>query len=105
MDTHFLDIKEKIELPSERSIHAMPSTAMVATLDAVLVIAQKSLSIEVPSMAEYMEMVDAGEHELNHISSAHHVLDTMNSLRIYIQIYIEYLHKHLTQNINRNIPF
>lgn len=102
---HYLDIKETIQLPSERCIYPNPSVSAIAALDATLAIAKKAILCDNPSIQELMDIIDEGEDVPLHLFSAHNIVDTIDRLRLTINVYNKQTEEYLVKQRTKNLPF
>lgn len=105
MEIHYLDIKETIQLPSERCIHQNPSISVIAALDAILAIAKKAILCDNPSIQELMDLVEDNEDVPLHLFSAHNIVDTIDRLRLTIHTYNKQTEEYLLKQRTQNLPF
>ena len=105
MDAHYLDIKETIQLPSERCIHKTPSIAAISALDATLAITKKAIICDNPSIQELMDIVDEEEDVPLHLFSAHNIVDTIDRLRLTIHAYNKQTDEYLKKQRTKKLPF
>jgi len=105
MDTHYLDRKEKIVLPSERSVHCFPAISTIAALDANLAIAHRAILCDNPSMQELMDLVEDNEDVSPHLFSAHNIVDTIDRLRLNIHTYNKQIDEFLEKQRYKSLPF
>lgn len=107
MEIHYLDIKEKILLPSERSVLRFPSISAIAALDATLAIAKNAILCDNPSIQELMDILDNDEDEEipSHLFVAHNIADSIYRLRLIIHTYNKQTGEYLKQIKVKELPF
>ena len=105
METHYLDIKEKIQLPSERSVYNFPAISTIAVLDATLAIAHRAILCDNPTMQELMDLVEDNEDVPLHLFSAHNIVDTIDRLRLTIHNYNKQIEEYLEKQRTKDLPF
>ncbi len=105
MEPHFLDLKETIQLPSERSVLQNPSASAIAALNATLAIAKKAILCDSPTMQELMDLVEDNEDIPLHLFCAHNIVDTIDRLRLTIHTYNKQIEEHLEKQRTKNLPF
>lgn len=105
MDTHFLDLKETIQLPSERCVLQNPSASALAALDATLAIAKNAILCDNPTLQELMNRVENNEDLPLHLFSVHNIVDTIDRLRLTIHTYNKQIDEYLEKQKTKNLPF
>jgi len=105
METHFLDLRETIQLPSERRVLQSPSASAIAALNATLAIAKNAILCDNPAMPELMDMVEDNEDVPLHLFSAHNIVDTIDRLRLTIHTYNQQTEEFFKNIRSQNLPF
>ena len=105
METHYLDRKETIRLPSERSVMRSPSISAIAALDATLAIAKNAILCDNPTMQELMDIIDEEDSGSLHHFCAHNIVNLIDRLRLTIFTYNKQIEEYREHLLNKNLPF
>ena len=97
IETHPMDIREKLLLPSERLVRRFPSIAPIAALEAALVTTKSAILCDNPSIQELMDLIENGEKPHSHLFIAHNIIDNLDRLRLTIHAYFDQIETHMKQ--------
>lgn len=105
LETHPIDVRENISLPSERLVRRFPSIAPIAALDAAIATTKLAIQSDNPSIQDLMDMIEDGEQVPPHLFIAHNIIDNLDRLRLTIHCYFDQLHVQLARIKNDDLPF
>lgn len=106
IETHPIDVQEKIELPSERLVRRFPAIAPIAALDAAIATTKIAILCDNPSIPELMDMIEYDEEVPRHLFIAHNIIDNLDRLRLTIYTYFQCIDDDRTTHTdNHDLPF
>ena len=104
-EPHPNDVRENLNLPSERLVRRFPSIAPIAALDAAIAITKTAILCDNPSIQELMDLIEYGEKPQSHLFIAHNIIDNLDRLRLTIHAYFDQIETCMTQIKNEAFPF
>lgn len=99
------DVREKLNLPSEKLVRHFPSIAPIAALDAALATTKTAILCDNPSIQELMDMIEDGENVPPDLFIAHNIVDNIDRIRLTIHSYFQQLESRLANIKNAALPF